>query len=229
MTMSASVGIGSFRPADLSWGSGSRCARPGMTGGGGSRFLVLSLSSRPQPTPSRPNRPGRRSILSIGRVEITLDLPKDKPYVGEMILLRMRSFIRADIVLDRIQQPPLLNFSWQQLGRDKPIQAMIDGFSVEPESSATSPSSRATSGRLIVEPFIRHVTVVNSDNQRIEADFASKPVYVDVQNYAAINPADGWWLPAKALTLTEIPGRSCRTRSSPAPWRGARSPSRHSA
>ena len=163
-------------------------------------WLVALLASPALAQPAQ--SPGPAVDPSIGRVEITLDLPKDKPYVGEMILLRMRSFVRADIVLDRIQQPPLLNFSWQQLGRDKPIQAMIDGFSVAgvERDLAIFPT---TSGRLIVEPFIRHVTVVNSDNQRIEADFASKPVYVDVQNYAAINPADGWWLPAKALTLTD--------------------------
>ena len=68
---------------------------------------------------------------SIGKVEVTLDVPKngDKPYVGEMILLRMRSFVRADIERDEIIQPPLLNFSWQQLGRDKPISAMVnEGF-----------------------------------------------------------------------------------------------------
>ena len=117
-------------------------------------------------------------------------------------MLRMRSFIRADVVLDRIEQPPLLNFSWQQLGRDKPIEAMIDGFSVAgiERDLAIFPS---TSGRLIIEPFARHVTIVNRDSQRVEADFSSKPVYVDVQNYTAISPPDRWWLPAKSVTLTD--------------------------
>lgn len=141
---------------------------------------------------------------SIGRVEVTLETPPngDKPYVGEMILLRMRSFIRADIVLDSIQQPPLLNFSWQQLGRDKAISAMVDGYQVSgvERDLAIFPG---TSGRLIVEPFTRHVTIVTSDNQRVETDFSSKPVYVDVQNYAAINPPGAWWMPAKSLTYSD--------------------------
>jgi hypothetical protein len=139
---------------------------------------------------------------AIGKVEVTLDLPKDKPYVGEMIILRMRSFVRASIVLDEIRQPPMINFDVQQLGRDKPIQAMVDGYSVAgvERDLAIFPQQ---SGRLIIDPFVRHVTIVNSDNQRVEADFASKPIYVDVQNYAAINKGDAWWLPAKSLTLTD--------------------------
>ena len=139
---------------------------------------------------------------SIGRVEVTLDLPKDKPYVGEMIMLRMRSFVRADIVLDDIRQPPLINFDSQQLGRDRPIQAMVDGYRVAgvERDLAIFPQQP---GRLIIDPFVRHVTIVQGENQRAEADFQSKPVYVDVQTYAAINKGDAWWLPAKSLTLTD--------------------------
>lgn len=139
---------------------------------------------------------------SIGKVEVTLDLPKDKPYIGEMIMLRMRSFIRADVVLDDIRQPPLTNFNWQQLGRDKPIQAMVDGFRVDglERDIAIYPQ---LSGRLIIDPFVRHVTIVDRGNQRVETDFASKPVYVDVQNYTAVIPPGTWWLPAKSVTITD--------------------------
>ena len=162
--------------------------------------LSLALAPRVEAQPAQPSGPAFDP--SIGRVEVTLDLPKDKPYVGEMIMLRMRSFIRADVVLNRIDQPPLLNFSWQQLGRDKPIEAMIDGFSVAgiERDLAIFPT---TSGRLIVEPFLRHVTIVTGDNQRIETEFASKPIYVDIQNYTAISPPGSWWLPAKSVTLTD--------------------------
>ncbi len=164
--------------------------------------LLATLLSTPALADPQPSGPAVDP--SIGTVEVTLEVPKDgdKPYVGEMILLRMRSFVRADIVLDEIQQPPLLNFSWQQLGRDKPISAMVDGFQVSglERDLAIFPG---TSGRLIIEPFVRHVTIVTNDNERVGADFSSKPVYVDVQNYTAINPADAWWLPAKSLTLAE--------------------------
>ena len=152
--------------------------------------------------PARADPSGRVVDPSIGKVEVTLDLPKDKPYVGEMIMLRMRSFIRADIARDAIIQPPLLNFSWQQLGRDKPISAMVDGYQVAgfERDLAIFPG---TSGRLIIEPFTRRVTIVNGDGSRSEADFASKPLYVDVQNYQAVNPPEAWWLPVKSLTLTD--------------------------
>ena len=165
-------------------------------------FATTHLAMPAHADPAQPSGPAVDP--SIGTVEVTLEVPKggDKPYVGEMILLRMRSFIRADIVLDGLQQPPLLNFSWQQLGRDKPISAMVDGFQVAgvERDLAIFPG---TAGRLIIEPFVRHVTIVAADNRRVTADFASKPVYVDVQNYAAINPPDAWWLPAKSLTLSD--------------------------
>ncbi len=168
-------------------------------------ILALLLGLAASPARAEPAQASGPAVdPSIGKVEVTLELPKggDKPYVGEMILLRMRSFIRADIARDFIIQPPLLNFSWQQLGRDKPISAMVDGFQVAgfERDLAIFPG---TSGRLIIEPFTRHVVIVNSDNQQVEADFSSKPVYVDVQNYQAINPPGAWWLPAKSLTLSD--------------------------
>ncbi len=144
----------------------------------------------------------RAADAPIGTVEVTLDLPKDKPFVGEMILLHMRSFIRAHVVLDEVQQPPMIDFDVHQMGRDKPIQAMVDGFSVDgiERDLAIFPDQ---AGRLNIPPFVRHVTVIDASGQRVPMDFASKPVFVDVQNYGTTNPADAWWLPVKSLTITE--------------------------
>ena len=33
---------------------------------------------------------------SIGRVDVTVELPKETPYVGEMLVVRMRSTVRAN-------------------------------------------------------------------------------------------------------------------------------------
>ena len=172
---------------------------------GAARRLALMLGLAACSAVAQTAQPSGPAVdPSIGKVEVTLEVPAsgDKPYVGEMILLRMRSFIRADIARDEIIQPPLLNFSWQQLGRDKPISAMVDGFQVAgfERDLAIFPN---TSGRLIIEPFTRHVVIVNSDNQQVGADFSSKSVYVDIQNYQAINPPGAWWLPAKSLTLSD--------------------------
>ena len=166
-------------------------------------FILVALAAGFIPARAEDVPPPPAGIdPSIGKVEVTLDLPKDKPYVGEMIMLRMRSFIRAYIVLDQVRQPPLTNFDWQQLGRDKPIEAMVDGFRVAgiERDIAIFPQQ---AGRLIIDPFVRHVTIATDDNRRVVADFASKPVFVDVQNQAGIGPADAWWLPAKALSLTD--------------------------
>ena len=164
--------------------------------------LFLALFCLCAAAPACADATGPAVDPSIGKVEVTLDLPKDKPYVGEMVMLRMRSFIRAYIVLDDIRQPPMVDFDVQQLGRDKPVEAMIDGFQVEgiERDLAIFPQQ---AGRLIIEPFVRHVTIVNSDGSRSQADFASKPVYIDVQTYQAVNPAGTWWLPVKSLSMTD--------------------------
>lgn len=139
---------------------------------------------------------------SIGRVEVTLELPKDVPYVGEMIILKMRTTIRGDVALDEIRQPPFTNFNWQQLGRDKPIRVMADGYNV-PGYERDIAIFPQQAGRLIIDPFVRHVTMIVGANQRVLADFASKPVFVDVQRYEGINKSADWWLPAKAVTIKE--------------------------
>jgi hypothetical protein len=139
---------------------------------------------------------------SIGRVDVTLELPKDVPYVGEMIILRMRTTIRGDVALDDIRQPPFTNFNWQQLGRDKPIRVMANGFNV-PGYERDIAIFPQQAGRLIIEPFVRHVTMIVGANQRVQADFTSKPVFVDVQRYEGINKGADWWLPAKGVTIKE--------------------------
>ena len=138
----------------------------------------------------------------IGHVDVTLDLPKDVPYTGEMIMLRVRSTIRGFVALDELRQPPLTNFNWQQLGRDKPIRVMADGFDVPgiERSIAIFPQQP---GRLIIDPFVRHVTMIVGENQRVEADFASKPVYVDVQRHEGVGKSGDWWLPSSAVTYRE--------------------------
>lgn len=166
-------------------------------------LVVIALAACLAPAYADDAPPAAAGIdPSIGKVEVTLDLPKDKPYVGEMIMMRMRSFVRADIVLDELRQPPLTNFDWQQLGRDRPIEAMVDGFRVAgiERDIAIFPQQ---AGRLIIDPFVRHVTIATSDNRRVVADFASKPVFVDVQNHTGIGAPDAWWLPAKSLSLID--------------------------
>jgi hypothetical protein len=139
---------------------------------------------------------------SIGHVDVTLDLPKDVPYTGEMIMLHVRSTIRGFVALDELRQPPLTNFNWQQLGRDKPIHVMVDGFDVPgiERNIAVFPQQP---GRLIIDPFVRHVTMIVGENQRVEVDFASKPVFVDVQRHEGLGRADEWWLPSSAVTYRE--------------------------
>jgi hypothetical protein len=139
---------------------------------------------------------------SIGHVDVLLDLPKDVPYTGEMIMLRVRSTIRGFVALDELRQPPLTNFNWQQLGRDKPINIMVDGFDV-PGIERDIAIFPQQPGRLIIDPFVRHVTMVVGENERVEVDFVSKPVFVDVQRHEGLGRPGEWWLPSSTVTYRE--------------------------
>ncbi len=65
---------------------------------------------------------------SIGHVEVKAELPKEPPYVGEPILLRVRWSVRANVMLEQLIQPTMTNFDWQQFGIDASTNGMVDGF-----------------------------------------------------------------------------------------------------
>jgi hypothetical protein len=139
---------------------------------------------------------------SIGRVDVTIELPKETPYVGEMLVVRMRSTVRANIALHTIRQPSLTNFDWQQFGKDRDFQEMRDGFWVAGVERVIAVYPRR-SGRLTIEPFVRHVTIITSDNERVEADFASKPLEIEVRDHDGVGGAGDWWLPARSVKITD--------------------------
>lgn len=139
---------------------------------------------------------------AIGRVDVTVELPKETPYVGEMLVVRMRSTIRANVALHTIRQPSLTNFDWQQFGKDSDFQEMRDGFWVAGVERVIAVYPRRA-GRLTIEPFVRHVTIVTAGNERVEADFASKPVEIEVRDHDGVGRAGDWWLPARSVKITD--------------------------
>jgi len=165
-------------------------------------FVALLLSFGAASARAQAIMPLAAMNSSIGHVDVTLDLPKDVPYTGEMIMLRVRSTIRGFIALDELRQPPLTNFNWQQLGRDKPIDVNVDGFNV-PGIERDIAIFPQQPGRLIIEPFVRHVTMLVGENERVEVNFASKPVFVDVQRHEGLGRPGEWWLPSSAVTYRE--------------------------
>jgi hypothetical protein len=139
---------------------------------------------------------------SIGHVDVTVEVPKETPYVGEMLVVRMRTAIRANIALHTIRQPSLTDFDWQQFGKDSDFQEMRDGFWVAGVERVIAVYPRRP-GRLTIEPFVRHVTIITASNERVEADFASKPIEIEVRDHDGIGRAGDWWLPARSVKITD--------------------------
>jgi hypothetical protein len=138
----------------------------------------------------------------LARTEAVIDGPKEGPYVGEMLLLRLRSFIRGRVALQEIRQPDLVNFDWQQFGVDSEVETMIDGVSTPGIERVIAIYPRRA-GRLTIEPFVRRVTLLTDDNQRVEATFASDPIAIDVRPHDGVGRPGDWWLPARSVTITD--------------------------
>ena len=139
---------------------------------------------------------------ALGDVTVTADLPKDGPYVGELILLTLRSSIRAQITLHDIRQPALQNFDWQQFGNDRAIETMVKGFRVAGIERSLAVFPRKA-GHLVIEPFVRHITIMTASGERLEGDFASQPLEIEVRAHDGVEPPGAWWLPAHAVTIRD--------------------------
>ncbi len=138
---------------------------------------------------------------SIGRVEAFIELPTETPYVGEPILVRVRSSVRGHVARDDMRQPALTDFDWQQFGIDVETDDMVNGFRVPVFERVIAVYPRKP-GRLTIGPFVRHVTLVTADNDRVEADFASEPVTVEARAHDGLGRAGDWWLPARSVKIT---------------------------
>ncbi len=138
---------------------------------------------------------------SIGRVEVVAQLPREAPYVGEPILLKIRSSVRANLALDKMIQPALSDFDWQQFGIDTSNEEMIDGFWT-PVIERVLMVIPLKAGALTIPPFVRRVKIVTG-GEWVEADFASRPLAIDIRAREGIGDADDWWLPAKSVQITD--------------------------
>ncbi|PNG26181.1 BatD family protein [Methylocella silvestris] len=144
----------------------------------------------------------RAKAEPLNRTEAVIDGPKESPYVGEMLLLRLRSFIGAPVAAHEIVQPDLINFDWQQFGRDSPVSTTINGVTVAGIERVIAIYPRRA-GRLAIEPFTRKVELIAPDNSRTETAFTSGPVTLDVRAHDGLGKPGDWWLPAKSVTISD--------------------------
>ncbi|WP_374306088.1 hypothetical protein [Methylocella sp.] len=133
--------------------------------------------------------------------EAVVEGPKN-PYVGEMLVLRLRSVIGAPVARHEIQQPELINFDWRQFGRDVEVAADLDGVPARGMERRIAIFPREA-GALTIGPFTRKVELIEPDNSRHDASFSSAPVVVEARPHEGVGKPDDFWLPARSVTLTD--------------------------
>jgi hypothetical protein len=138
----------------------------------------------------------------LGRIEIRADLPKEPPFVGEPIILHVRSSLRANATRDKILQPALTDFDWQQFGVDASSEEMLDGFWT-PVIERVLMVTPLKAGSLTIPPFTRHVEFVTPNEDRGEANFVSNSLVIDVRSHEGLGSADEPWLPAKSVKISD--------------------------
>lgn len=136
------------------------------------------------------------------RLEIIVDENATTPFVGEMILVTIRGYYDVRIALENLEIPPMAAFDWVQLERDVWSKEMIAGKQIVVLTRRLALFPRS-SGRLILEPFTHHLTLIAEDGQRIATDIASAPVTLTVR-MPPPHAADSWWLPARSLTYSDV-------------------------
>jgi hypothetical protein len=139
---------------------------------------------------------------SIGHVEVEADLPKEPPYVGEPILLRVRWAVRANVMLDQMIQPTMTNFDWQQFGLDATTDGLVDGFPT-PVVERVLMVTPLKAGPLTIPPFVLHATIVTAHNERAEMDFTSSPLVIEVRPHESVGNVGDRWLPAKSVQIAD--------------------------
>jgi len=79
---------------------------------------------------------------------------------------------------------------------------MLDGFWT-PVVERVLVITPLKSGALSIPPFTRRIEFLAANGERIERDFASSPLAIDVQPHEGVGPSGAWWLPAKAVIVSD--------------------------
>lgn len=156
--------------------------------------LLLALASHVQ---------AQTKDIPYSQIEALVEIHGGPPYVGEPLRLVIRSAIHAQVASDRIIQPDLTDFDWQQFGVDSTSEEFIDGFWM-PVVTRVLMIYPLLSGRLTIGSFKRHITYFDPNGDRKETEISSAPVSIDVQSRDSITGQDNYWIPAKNIRITDM-------------------------
>ena len=118
----------------------------------------------------------------------------------EMVLATLRGSYAFTITLEQLRVPRLRDFEWIQLDRDTWTDLVINGRTVRViERHYALFPKRA--GQLAIEPVTHSISYIDKQGKRREIEVKSEPVTIEVD--PAPTGLGDWWLPAKALEVTD--------------------------
>lgn len=161
--------------------------------------LILGLMSAPVAFAADSDKP------LLNHIDLVISTNGAIPFPEEMVLLRVRTILfHGEVAQQEFEQPSLENFSWMQLGSDRSYRTVIDGAPaiVFERLLALYPIK---SGKLAIDSFVHHLTLIDNDNIRRKVDLHSSQAYVEVGAWTAPRggPAKANWLPASSFSVTD--------------------------
>ncbi|WP_413203706.1 hypothetical protein [Rhodospirillum sp. A1_3_36] len=125
------------------------------------------------------------------------------PYQGEMILVTVKGYYHnLRIGKETLSTPSTASFDWVQLGRDSWTDTMVDGRKYTLVTRKLAMFPRA-SGKLTIEPFLHHLTLIGEDGKWFTRNITSSPVTLEVLPPPP-DPSRSWWLPARSITYSDV-------------------------
>lgn len=133
------------------------------------------------------------------RIDLVLDDPGAKPFVGQMVLATIRGLYAVNITLEELKLRRMTGIDWVRLGQDTWSQQTIDGRSLRVLERRIALYPKA-SGSLTILPIAHDLEYLEAGARR-RTIVRSEPVTIEVSPAPV---ADGdVWLPARAVELSE--------------------------
>lgn len=130
---------------------------------------------------------------------ITLEQLDTTPFAREMLLLTIHGVYKRHITLEKLVQPELKGLNWMQLGEDDWYESEVDGLKVKNMRRRVAIFPEAA-GRIEIEPFTHHLTLLDEENKWFEHAIHSESVSFDVDPA----PVDShWWFPVRRLQISD--------------------------
>lgn len=134
-----------------------------------------------------------------GFADVIVEPLPEAPYEQEMVLIKIRGIYAKKPARHSLVQPIILDAGWMQLGSDSWTDAMHEGKPVNAYERVMAIFPQKP-GKIEIGAFEHRMTFHALDGSWVERVLRSEPVVIEVRPKPA---TEGWWLPARGLTLTD--------------------------